>query len=183
MGGNLKEVGLLIFAFALAAFGGLGALDSYKIWAAQKSTYDTAAQQKISTTQDLARLEQYIGQQKSADLNKSIVNSALDFLFNVEKEAQVRSVAVKVLIKGGRQGNTVDFNKISEKVTGVSGMVRIPITIQVSDWKSSRLLFSWMEKSLLSRQFMIDKLAFLAGGNNAGSMKIEGYLYGREFDK
>ena len=93
----------------------------------------------------------------------------------------VRSIESRVLIKGGRGGGTVNFSKIAEPVDNVNGIVRIPLSIAVTDWKSSQLLFAWMDKSLLSRQFMIDKMTFAAGGTNGSSIKIEGYLYGREF--
>ena len=179
--GNYKDVILLLIGAGLSLFGSLDAIDSYNAWDSQKSALHTTQNKKISTERELATLEQYIKAQKQATLDKTIVDCALDFLFNVEKEGMVRSIESRVLIKGGRGGGTVNFNKIAEPVGNVNGMVRIPLSIAVTDWKSSQLLFAWMDKSLLSRQFMIEKISFAAGGSSGGSIKIEGYLYGREF--
>lgn len=174
---NLKQFAAILIGLGLCIYGGLKLADGYKHWKDAQAAEAQAQGRLAAAQRSVADLKARLARARKARLDKDIVNAALDFVFNVGKEAAKWGVQARVMIGGGGNMQTVDFARISEPVPNAKGIVRIPVSIQITDWDSSDRLLSWMDNSLLARQFMPDTLAFVRG-----AMTIKGHVYGRRKD-
>lgn len=168
----------LIAAIGMAMAGVWKTATGVAAWMDANNRVEAEQARLDSVKGSMERTRMILAQGRKVRFDKSIIEAALDLMFNLKNEAAQYGVTANINVSGSSSARgTVDFKQISEPVPDAKGFSRIPVKVSITNWESSSRLFAWMQKSLMERQFMPTEVRF------NGAMEIEGYIYGKELNQ
>ena len=170
----LKQQALILASMVALWLGITHLYDGYTQWSESSTKLEmkTASTNRISIK--LNKTKEILNKGTKIELKDDIVNASLYMMFNAEKVAGKHGVKAKIKVRGQSAATgTVDFKTIAEAAPGIDGFMRIPITISITNWETSKRLFSWLDRLIAEHQFMPETIQF------EGGMTVKGYIYGR----